>query len=104
MTTYFVTRHPGARDWAEEEGIRVDDVIDHLETGLIQPGDTVIGSLPVNLAGEVCARGGVYLHLSLDLPPELRGRELSADQMRACGARIEGYVVQRVADGAGRRP
>jgi CRISPR-associated protein Csx16 len=94
MTTYFVTRHPGARDWAAEEGIRVDQVIDHLDTALIQPGDTVIGSLPVNLAAEVCARGGAYLHLSIDLPRDLRGRDLSAEQMRACGARIEHYLVQ----------
>jgi len=93
MTTYFVTRHPGARAWAAEEGIEVDDVIDHLDPTRIEPGDTVIGSLPVNLAAEVCARGGVYLHLSLDLPAELRGRELTVEQMRTCGARIEEFRV-----------
>jgi CRISPR-associated protein Csx16 len=93
MTTYFVTRHPGARAWAAEEGIEVDDVIDHLDPIRIEPGDTVIGSLPVNLAAEVCARGGVYLHLSLDLPAELRGRELTVEQMRTCGARIEEFRV-----------
>ncbi len=95
MTTYFITRHPGARDWAAAEGLSVDRLIDHLDPALIHPGDTVIGSLPVNLAAEVCARGGAYLHLSLDLPAELRGRELSADQMRACGARLERFVVTR---------
>jgi CRISPR-associated protein Csx16 len=100
MTTYFVTRHPGARAWALEEGISVDDVIDHLDPTGIQPGDTVIGSLPVNLAAEVCDRGGVYLHLSLDLPAELRGRELTVEQMRACDARIERYLVRQVAIGA----
>jgi CRISPR-associated protein Csx16 len=95
MTTYFVTRHPGARDWAAEEGLAVERVLAHLDPSLIVPGDQVIGSLPVNLAAEVCARGGRYLHLSLDLPPELRGRELSAEQMRACGARVEDYQVSR---------
>jgi CRISPR-associated protein Csx16 len=96
VTTYFVTRHAGARDWAAEEGIAVDRVIDHLDAGQIQPGDTVIGSLPVNLAAEVCERGGAYLHLSIELPPDLRGRELTAAQMRAHGARIERYSVRRV--------
>jgi CRISPR-associated protein Csx16 len=93
MTTYFVTRHPGARDWALEEGIAVDQVIDHLDPTRIRPIDTVIGSLPVNLAAAVCDRGGRYLHLSLDLPADLPGRDLTAEQMWACGARIEAYCV-----------
>jgi CRISPR-associated protein Csx16 len=96
MTTYFVTRHPGARDWAAEEGFPVDRVAHHLDPARIEPGDRVIGSLPVNLAAEVCERGGAYLHLTLVLPPELRGCELSAAQMRAHGARIEQYSVRRL--------
>jgi CRISPR-associated protein Csx16 len=95
MTTYFITRHPGARTWAEQEGITVDQVIDHLDPEIIAPGDTLIGTLPVNLAAEVCARGGRYLNLSLDLPAALRGHELSVEQMRACGARVEEFRVQR---------
>ena len=96
MTTYFVSRHPGARDWATEAGIVVDEVLAHLDTALVGEGDTVIGSLPVNLAAEVCRRGARYLHLSLRLPADLRGRELNAAQMRAVHARIEEYHVQRV--------
>lgn len=96
MTTYFVSRHPGAHDWAAEEGITVDAVVTHLDPRTIAPGDRVIGSLPVNLAAAVCARGGRYLHLSLALPAGLRGQELDAAQMRAQGARIEEYRIERV--------
>lgn len=96
MTTYFVSRHPGARDWAAEEGITVDAVIDHLDPTIIAPGDILIGSLPVNLAAEVCTRGARYLNLSLDLPATLRGVELSAEQMRTCGARVEEYRIHRL--------
>jgi len=96
MTTYFVSRHPGARDWAEEEGIAVDLVLAHLDPADVVAGDTVIGSLPVNLAAEVCARGARYLHLSLELPATLRGRELTAEQMRGLGARVEEFRVERV--------
>ena len=96
MTTYFVSRHPGAHDWAAEEGFEVDAVIDHLDPSRIAPGDILIGSLPVNLAAEVCTRGARYLNLSLDLPVALRGVELSAEQMRACGARVEEYRIQRL--------
>lgn len=44
MTTYFVSRHPGAQDWARAEGIRVDQVVEHLDPALVQPGDQVLGS------------------------------------------------------------
>jgi CRISPR-associated protein Csx16 len=97
MTVYFVSRHPGAHDWAAAEGIAVDCVLQHLDPALIHPGDTLIGSLPVNLAAQVCASGARYLHLSLELPAELRGRELSAAQMRECGACLEEFRIERLA-------
>ena len=95
MTTYSVTRHPGARDWAQDEGIQVDQLVDHLDVAQVQADDVVIGSLPVNLAAAVCERGGRYLHLSLELPPESRGKELTVEDMRALGVRVEEYVVAR---------
>jgi CRISPR-associated protein Csx16 len=96
MTTYFVTRHPGAIEWAARRGLKVDRQLDHLDVETIQPGDKVIGILPVNLAAEVCARGGRFFNLSLTVPPEARGRELSADELEQYGARIEEYRVEHV--------
>lgn len=95
MTTFFVTRHPGALDWARAKGIAYDTHVIHLDPGEVGAGDTVIGSLPVNLAFEVCARGARYLNLSLDLPANLRGRELDAATLEECGARIEAFRVER---------
>lgn len=94
MTTWFVSRHRGAKDWAQEQGIAVDYVVEHLEMGAVAAGDTVVGSLPVNLAAEVCRRGARYLHLSLELPRELRGKELTANDMRMCGACLEEFEVR----------
>jgi CRISPR-associated protein Csx16 len=96
VSAYFVSRHPGALDWATACGIGIDHKVEHLDLSTIGAGDKVIGTLPVNLAAAVCARGARYLHLSLDLPAEWRGRELSAADMQACGARIEEYRVERV--------
>lgn len=93
MATWFITRHPGARRWAEEEGFAVDRLAGHLDPEDIRPGDRVLGTLPVNLAAEVCARGGRYFHLSLDLPPEWRGRELGPEDMRRFGARLSEFRV-----------
>lgn len=96
MTTFFVSRHPGAREWAAAEGVAVDAAIAHLDPETVQPGDVVIGTLPIHLAARVCQRGGRYLHLSLELPPEWRGRELSAADLHRFGARLEAYRVAAV--------
>lgn len=96
MTTWFISRHPGALEWARRRGLRVDQYVAHLDPASVQPGDTVIGSLPVNLATAVCERGARYLHLSLELPAHLRGQELSADQLDALGARVQAYLIKRI--------
>jgi len=96
MTTYFITRHPGAVEWAARQGIHVDRQLAHLDVTEVKPGDVVIGTLPVHLAAEVCARGGRFFNLSLDVPPEARGRELSADELESFDARIEEYRVEAV--------
>ena len=96
MTVHFITRHPGAREWAESRGLRVDFHVTHLDVHAIRPGDIVMGTLPVNLAAVVQERGARYLHLSLDLPPALRGRELSSVEMRQSGARLEEFRIVRI--------
>ncbi|MBF0154079.1 MAG: CRISPR-associated protein Csx16 [Magnetococcales bacterium] len=93
MTIYFVTRHPGAMDWANGQGFSVDVQLAHLEPESVQTGDCVIGSLPVNLAARICQRGGRYVHLSLELPFVLRGCELTAAEMTAFGAKLEGFSI-----------
>jgi len=96
---HFVSRHPGAVEWAARHGIVIDRIMDHLDPAEIQPGDVVIGTLPVNMAAEVCAKGARFFNLSLDLPPDARGRELSADDLERYNARIEEFVIQRVSVG-----
>ena len=97
MTTWFITRHRGAVEWAARHGIVVDQWIVHLDPADVQAGDVVMGTLPVNLAAEVCARGARYLNLSLDLPADERGRELTADDLERYGATLEEFVVGRAA-------
>ncbi len=94
MTTFFISRHPGALAWARSEGIAFDQQVEHLDLQRVQSGDRVIGSLPVNLAAEICALGAEYHHLSLQLPREFRGRELNPDQLRQAGARLQRYHVE----------
>lgn len=96
MTTYFVTRHAGAKEWAALQGIVCDACVSHLDPVLVKQGDVVIGTLPINLAAIVCEQGGRYLHLSLELPLEARGKELSPSDLQKYGAKLEEFVVGRV--------
>lgn len=96
MTTWFVSRHPGAIAWAHQTGFDVDHRVEHLLPEQVQEGDVVIGTLPINLASEVCERQARYLHMRLDLARDDRGRELSVEDMQRCGARLEEYFVQKV--------
>src|SRR5690554_6914507 len=93
MTTWFISRHPGALHWMQSNDIHFDHHLTHLDNQAIQPGDTVIGSLPVNLAAEVCAKGANYWNLSLTLPEIARGRELSADELDLYQAKLEAFSI-----------
>jgi len=96
MTIWFVSRHPGALAWARQNSIDFDRHVTHLGTNLIGAGDTVIGSLPVNLAAEVCARGAAYWNLSLHVAEQDRGRELSAAELQAYNATMEHYEIRKL--------
>lgn len=93
MKTYFVTRHPGAIEWSKQQGISVDVQVEHLDVTTIQPGDKVIGILPIHLAAQVCERGAEFYHLTVDLPSEARGKELSAQSLVRYRARLEPYLI-----------
>lgn len=96
MTIWFVSRHPGALTWARQNGIAFDCHVAHLDPEKIGAGDTVIGSLPVNLAAEVCARGAKYWNLSLRLAEQDRGQELSAEELQAYNTTMEHYEIRKL--------
>jgi CRISPR-associated protein Csx16 len=98
MTTYFVSRHRGAIQWAYEHGLENAVLIMHMkkeDIDNIHEGDIVVGVLPVNLAAEVCAIGARYFNLETDIPLEARGKELTLEEMNRYGARINEYTVKK---------
>lgn len=103
MTIWFVSRHPGAIEWACDQGLKVDRWQPHLDVAEVMAGDIVIGSLPANLAACVCARGAIYMHLTLALPAHLRGCELTAQQLRELGARLTQLQVDVVSPESGKK-
>lgn len=95
MTEYFVTRHAGASNWAKLHGFKDVKVVAHFDPAVVNEGDKVIGTLPIHLAAEVCEKKAEYHHLILNLPPEARGQEISADMMESYGATVEKFTVTR---------
>lgn len=93
----FVSRHPGAIAWAKRHpwGMLVE-FVKHIEVNDISANDVVIGTLPIHLVAEICARGAHYMHLALSLKISQRGSELSADDLDAAGAHLVAYRALQV--------
>lgn len=97
MTIFFVSRHPGAVEWIRRRqfgGI----VCPSLNLNDVRPGDEVWGTLPMDVAAEVCRRGAVFRALVLPMKDQDRGRPLSADEMDAMGAALRTFHVTAVDD------
>lgn len=96
MTVWFVSRHPGAKEWAVARGVEGARFIEHLDVRQVESGDVVIGTLPIHLAAAVCTRGARFVFLALDLPPAVRGGELLAADLDNYGARLIEYTAAEV--------
>ena len=86
-----VTRHPALVAVLREEfGLGEDvRVLTHATVEDVE-GAHVFGVLPLRLA----AKAALLTEVSLNLPPELRGVELSVDQVREHLASLETYEVR----------
>ena len=98
--TWFISRHLGAWEWFLKYGNqgrwkRVEHVL-HIDVDKIKSGDTVIGILPIHLAAKVCDNGAQYWHLSISVPEDIRGKELTCNDMALLSARLEQYEVRRI--------
>jgi len=94
MTTFFISNHPGAVEWAARQGLEIDRVVPHQDSAQVQPGGTVIGSQPADPAAQVCAGSASYWHATLELPADLRSKEPSAEDLESLGARVGAFDVQ----------
>jgi CRISPR-associated protein Csx16 len=90
---FAVTRHAGAAAWIKAQ-MPDAEVVPHLDPAVVRAGDTVVGTLPVHVAAEIVARGGRFMHLTIDAPPAARGRELTPEEMDRYGARITPFEVR----------
>lgn len=94
MTIWFVSRHQGAIEWIQQQGIQIDRFESHLDVSLVQTGDVVIGTLPIHLAAQVCEKGATFYFLSVNVSREQRGTELTAKQISEQGGCLQSYLIQ----------
>jgi len=92
LKTYIVTRHSATKIWIQQQ-LQVGRIVAHLDIDVIQPGDHVIGILPINLAAAICQRGAIYFHLCLDVPPVWRGKELQLEEFIQWHPRIQQFHI-----------
>lgn len=95
MTVWFVSRHPGAIAWGKHHDLTIDRWVTHLDVAQVAPGDSVVGTLPVTAAAEVCEKGARFFSLSLHLAENERGRELTEADLMRLGCRTEEFIVTR---------
>ncbi|MFB4203574.1 hypothetical protein KBTX_03424 [wastewater metagenome] len=96
MTTWIVSRHPGAIEWLARRGFGAGHHVAHLDPARPAKGDTVVGTLPVPLIARLTERGVDYLHLTIPVPAERRGTELSADELEHLGACLQRFAAKRI--------
>lgn len=97
MTTLFISRHAGAIEWIKQQTEwQIDEIVPHLDVAQVNAGDVVVGTLPVHLAAEVCAKGAKFYFLQLPQQLAGRGSEYTADEMMAAGACLVRFDVRKV--------
>lgn len=99
MKTLFISRHPGAVEWATDYcGLTNVEVFAHLNVDAVNSGDVVVGTLPPHLAAEVCAKGASFHFLQIPAGKVAFGQELSAQEMVDVGAELRQYEVKNLGE------
>lgn len=96
----IVTRHNATVEWLKNT-ITSDEademvVTAHYTPGMAQGFLYVVGILPINMVAELYAEGIRYYQVTMDVPEEFRGKELSIEQMDEFNARLVQYRVEVV--------
>jgi len=89
----IVTRHPGLVEYLKQEDMIGEDVkvLTHASTQDVQ-NKHVLGVLPHSLS---CLTK-TFTEVPLSLPPELRGKELSAGDVRKYAGHPVTYRVEKI--------
>lgn len=90
MEKVIVTRHPALVEFLAELGVK-GTVVSHANEETVR-GKHVFGVLPMRLAAEA----GKFTEVSLLVPAELRGKELTLEEVKSLNPALTTYKVVRV--------
>lgn len=87
----IITRHASMVEFLQKNGI-VGEVISHVDNISQIEGKDVFGILPINMAANVNSITTIGF---TNLPQEMRGKELTLEQMEEFGAYLETFKVTK---------
>ena len=87
----LVTRHEALVEYFKELGIKFDKVISHA-TAEDVTGNDVYGVLPLHLA----SLANTVTTIDMDLPAEMRGKELSLSDIETYFTGMSTYQVKKI--------
>jgi len=90
----IVSRHAGAIEWLRRHGV-TGEVVSHVDTDTDLEGKILIGNAPLWIAAQA---DEIWTIEMPELPAELRGKDISAEQMEELGAKLGRYYVQKLGE------
>ena len=82
MEVVIVSRHPATVNYLKTVFPEAK-VVSHISSiDEIPNGSLVIGNLPIHMIAELIKKGCRFVLVSLEIPRELRGKELSESELR----------------------
>lgn len=97
MATYIITRHPATVQYLKEVLHVSASVVTHADDAFfsgLTPEDEVLGILPAPLMAQVCSKTcKPFGHFEIALSPDLRGKELSLEDLQKLKPCIVRYMV-----------
>ena len=87
----LVTRHQALIEYFKEANIEFDKVISHATEEDVY-GNDVYGVLPLRLT----SLANTVTTIDIDVPAEMRGKELSLEDIKKYGVNISTYKVEKI--------
>ena len=96
MREVICTKHPGAAEWLRRKGVDAPQIT---TPWMLEAPVHVYGDLHITSAAKVCGAGGRCTFIVMSIPTAMRGKEITADEMELCGAKLVEFRVEEVGSG-----
>lgn len=92
MKKILITRHEALVEFLQKQGLEFDMVVSHADAETVK-GKDIYGVLPLHLA----ALANTITSVDLNLPAEMRGKELSLEDVERYFVGFATYKVSKIA-------